>query len=149
MVARWGMVCSLREEAVRQEEKASSCAGGDLDWLLGKIPSPKRCSSLGTDCPGKRLSHHPWKHLKGVLMCHLGTWFIGGIGSVRFAAGLKILKVSCPTSVTQRYDLRSVSVESGAGLPRPHGSLETWIFHVTATEEQVIINAKERTVEVL
>ncbi|GAB0183417.1 hypothetical protein GRJ2_000807000 [Grus japonensis] len=35
----------------RQEEMASSCARGGLDWILGKISSPKRLSSIGTGCP--------------------------------------------------------------------------------------------------
>jgi len=32
---------------------------GDLDWILGSISSPKGLSSIGTDCPGKWLRHHP------------------------------------------------------------------------------------------
>ncbi|KAK4831339.1 hypothetical protein QYF61_017470 [Mycteria americana] len=37
---------------------------GGLDWILGKISSPKGLSSIGTGCPGKWLSHHPWRYLK-------------------------------------------------------------------------------------
>jgi len=42
-----------------QEEMASSCARGDLDWILGKIPSLKGLSNTGTGCPGKWLSTIP------------------------------------------------------------------------------------------
>ena len=50
----------------RQEEMASSCSRGGLDWMLGKISSPKGLLSIGTGCPGKWLSHHPWRYLKNV-----------------------------------------------------------------------------------
>ncbi|KAK4825476.1 hypothetical protein QYF61_027631 [Mycteria americana] len=43
---------------------ASSCARGGLDWILGKPSSLKGLSSIGTGCPGKWLSHHPWRYLK-------------------------------------------------------------------------------------
>jgi len=35
---------------------------------IRKISAPKGLSSTGTGCPGKWLSHHPWKHLKDVWM---------------------------------------------------------------------------------
>ncbi|KAK4815871.1 hypothetical protein QYF61_009922 [Mycteria americana] len=42
----------------------------------------KELSSIGTGCPGKWLSHHPWKYLKDVWMRCLWTWCSGGLGSV-------------------------------------------------------------------
>ncbi|KAK4817119.1 hypothetical protein QYF61_027982, partial [Mycteria americana] len=33
---------------------------GGLDWVLGQISSPKGLSGIGTGCPGKWLSDHPW-----------------------------------------------------------------------------------------
>ncbi|KAK4830495.1 hypothetical protein QYF61_011408 [Mycteria americana] len=71
---------------------ASSCARGGLDWILGKAFSPKGLLSIGTGCPGKWLSHHPWGCLKDVLMWCLGTWCSGGLGSVRLMVGLDDLK---------------------------------------------------------
>ena len=43
---------------------ASSCVRGGLDWILGKISLLKEWSGIGTGCPGRRLSPHPWRHLK-------------------------------------------------------------------------------------
>jgi len=40
------------------------CTRGGLDWILGKISSSKGLSNIATGCPGKWLSHHPWRHLK-------------------------------------------------------------------------------------
>ncbi|KAK4827349.1 hypothetical protein QYF61_017247 [Mycteria americana] len=37
---------------------------GGLDWILGKISSPKGKKCPG--CPGNWLSHHPWRYLKAV-----------------------------------------------------------------------------------
>ncbi|KAK4828860.1 hypothetical protein QYF61_000988 [Mycteria americana] len=48
----------------RTRGMASSCARGGLDWILGNISSPKGLSSIGRGCPGKWLSHHPWRYLK-------------------------------------------------------------------------------------
>ncbi|PKU42463.1 hypothetical protein llap_7221 [Limosa lapponica baueri] len=45
------------------------------------LSSPKGVSSIGTGCPGKWLSHHPWSYLKDMYTCCLGTWFSGGFGS--------------------------------------------------------------------
>ncbi|KAK4808483.1 hypothetical protein QYF61_005800, partial [Mycteria americana] len=47
---------------------ASSCVRGGLDWILGKISSPKVLSIIGTGCPGKWLSDQPWKYLKDIWM---------------------------------------------------------------------------------
>jgi len=61
--------------------------------LLGNTSSPKGLSSIGTGCPRKVLSHYPWRYLKDVHMWHLGAWFSGGLGSVRFTLDSRILKV--------------------------------------------------------
>ncbi|KAK4815771.1 hypothetical protein QYF61_007189 [Mycteria americana] len=47
---------------------ASSCARGGLDWILGNFSSLKGLSSIGTGCPGKWLSRHPWRYLKDIRM---------------------------------------------------------------------------------
>jgi len=39
---------------------------GDLDWILGKISLLKEWSGIGTGCPGKCWSLHPWGYLKDV-----------------------------------------------------------------------------------
>jgi len=40
----------------------SSCARGGLDWISGKISVRKVWSDIGTSCPGKWCSHHPWRY---------------------------------------------------------------------------------------
>ena len=45
-------------------------------------------SGIGTGGPGKWLRHHPWRYLKDIQMQSLGTWFSGGIDSVRLMVGL-------------------------------------------------------------
>jgi len=77
---------------IGQQETALNCTRGSLNWVLGKNSSLKRLSSIGTGCPGKRLSHHPWRYLKNVWMWLLGTWFSGGLGSVRLTFGPHDLK---------------------------------------------------------
>ena len=71
---------------------ASSYAGGGLDWVWGKLSSPKWLSSFWTGCPGKRLSHHSWRYLKDACMWLLGTWFSGGLGSAGLMLGLNDFK---------------------------------------------------------
>ncbi|KAK4819169.1 hypothetical protein QYF61_025984 [Mycteria americana] len=39
---------------------------GRFRRILGKISSLKGLSSIGTGCPGKWLSHHPWRYLKAM-----------------------------------------------------------------------------------
>ena len=39
---------------------------GSLGWTLEKTPSPKGLSNIGTGCPGRWLSRHPWRYLKDV-----------------------------------------------------------------------------------
>ena len=41
------------------------CQGG-LDWILGKIYLLKGLSSIGTGCPERWWSHHPWRSSKNV-----------------------------------------------------------------------------------
>lgn len=64
---------------------------GGLDWISGKISSLKGLTSTERDCPGKCLSHHPWRYLKD-LDVWLGTWFSGGLGTVRLTVGLIDIK---------------------------------------------------------
>ncbi|KAK4809894.1 hypothetical protein QYF61_023381 [Mycteria americana] len=87
-----GSVSSPRSQVTGREEMASSCARGDLDWILGNFTSPKGLSSIGPGCPGQWWSRHPWRYLKAVWMRCLGTWCSGGLGSVRFTVGLHDLK---------------------------------------------------------
>ena len=47
---------------------------------------------VGTGCPGKWLTHHPWTYYKYMYMWCLGTWFSGGLGSIRFMVGLSDLQ---------------------------------------------------------
>lgn len=64
-----------------QEETASCCPGGGLDWLLGKISSGKGCQTLeqaaqrsgGVTMPIKRC----------VDVAHLRTLFSGELGHAR------------------------------------------------------------------
>jgi len=45
---------------------ASSSVRGGLDWILGKISVLEESSGIGTNCPGKWWSHHPWRCSKNV-----------------------------------------------------------------------------------
>jgi len=69
---------------------ALSCARGGLDWMLVIISSPNGLSSIGAGCPGKWWSHYLWRYFKDLSMWWLGTWFNGGLGSVRLTAGLDL-----------------------------------------------------------
>ncbi|KAK4824164.1 hypothetical protein QYF61_011291, partial [Mycteria americana] len=42
--------------------------------------------------PREVVGRHPWRYLKDVWMWCLGTWYSGGLGSVRFTVGLDDLK---------------------------------------------------------
>lgn len=44
-----------KQQAMGQEEIASNCTMGSLDWTLGKASSPKVRSSPGAGCTGKWL----------------------------------------------------------------------------------------------
>ena len=102
---------------IGQEETASSCARAGSDWILAKISSPKGLSSIGTSCPGKWLSHHPWRHFKDLWMWCLGTWFGGGLSSIRFTGGLDDLKgLFQPDSMVLLGDL---VVEKLKSITRP------------------------------
>jgi len=67
---------------------ASSCTSRGLQWILGKISSLKEFWSIGTGCPGKWWSPHPWRCSKNMQVWHFGTWF-GRLG----VAGLMISEV--------------------------------------------------------
>jgi len=56
----------LFSQVIGRGKKASSCARGGLGCILGTISSLKGLSSTGTGCPGKWLSHPPWRYLKDV-----------------------------------------------------------------------------------
>ena len=45
---------------------ASICIRGGLDWILWKMSLLREWSSIGTGCPGKWWSHHPWRCSKYV-----------------------------------------------------------------------------------
>ena len=77
---RW-VVSSPNQLARRREEMASSCIIGGLGWILGKISLLKEWSGIGTGCPGKWWSHHPWRCSK---MCRYGTLGHGLAGMVVF-----------------------------------------------------------------
>jgi len=58
-----------------------------LGWILGKISLLKEWSGIGTGCPGRWLSYHPWRCSKNMQMCHFGTWF-SRHGDVGWMVGL-------------------------------------------------------------
>jgi len=45
---------------------ASYCVRGGLDELFGKISLLREWSDIGTGCPGKWWSPHPWRCSKNV-----------------------------------------------------------------------------------
>lgn len=66
---------------------------GRFQMDIRKIFSPKGLSSTGTSCPGKWLSHYPWRYLKVLKILHWGTWFSHGLSSVwliKFMVGLSL-----------------------------------------------------------
>jgi len=42
------------------------CPTSDSGWILGKNYFLKGCSGAGMGCPGRWLSHHPWKGSRSV-----------------------------------------------------------------------------------
>jgi len=42
------------------------CEGRFIDWILGEITLLKQWSGIGTGCPGRWLSHRPWRCSKNV-----------------------------------------------------------------------------------
>jgi len=50
----------------RMRGNASSCIRGGLVWISGKISLLKKWSGIGTGCPGRWLSDHPWRCSKNV-----------------------------------------------------------------------------------
>ena len=63
---------------IGREETALSCAREGLDGISRNIFSLKGLSSIGTGCPGRGLSHHPWSYLIDLEIQCSGTWFSGG-----------------------------------------------------------------------
>lgn len=45
-----------------------SCTRWCLSWILGTLSSLKGLSSIGTECPGKWWSHHPFKRCVDVML---------------------------------------------------------------------------------
>jgi len=40
-----------------------------------RIKSHKALKGIGTGCPGRWWSHHPWRGSKNVYVWHFGAWF--------------------------------------------------------------------------
>ncbi|KAK4826514.1 LOW QUALITY PROTEIN: hypothetical protein QYF61_010011 [Mycteria americana] len=51
----------------RTRENGLKLHQGGLDWILGKMCSPKGLSSIGRGCPGKWWSHHPSRYINQAL----------------------------------------------------------------------------------
>ena len=70
------LVSSPKQQGIGQEEMASSCVKGGLDWILGKISFLKEWSDIGTGWPENTI-------LGGVKkMCRCGTLGYGLVGMV-------------------------------------------------------------------
>jgi len=54
---------------------SSSCIRGGLDWIFGKISLLKEWSDIGTGCPARWLSPHPWRSLKKMYTWSFKIWF--------------------------------------------------------------------------
>jgi len=70
---------------------ASGCVRGGLGWILGQMSSLREWSGVGTGCPGKWWSCHPWRGSKNMYMWHFRTWF-SRHGGVRLTIGLDVLR---------------------------------------------------------
>ena len=64
------------------KKSASSSQTAIICWILGKIYSQKEWWGVGTGCPGRWWSHHPWRSSRKGQMWHWRTWFSknGGAG---------------------------------------------------------------------
>jgi len=69
---------------------ASGCTRGGLDWILGKIPSPKGLSSVRL--PREVAESPSLEVFKRRVDVAKGTWFSGALGSVVLTVGLNDLK---------------------------------------------------------
>jgi len=59
-------LCNIILAGLRTEitPMVSSCIGGGLDWILGKISLQKEWSGVGTGCPGQWWSPYHWRDSK-------------------------------------------------------------------------------------
>lgn len=73
---------------MRAEEMTSSCTVGALDWICRKYSFNKEDLKLANRLPREMAESAPQKGLNVVCMWHLGSWLIGGVGSIKFAVGL-------------------------------------------------------------
>jgi len=69
---------------------ASSNIRGGLGWIIGKISFLKEWSDIGKGCPGKWLSHHPWRCRKNDGTSGHG---LAGMVALRWWLDLMILEV--------------------------------------------------------
>lgn len=69
------------------KKEASNCARGNLDWIWGKISTPKELPNFGTGFPGKWLSPYCCRYLKDLQLWCLATLFSGGLGRAELMAG--------------------------------------------------------------
>ena len=77
---------------IGHDATASSFTKEGSEWLSGGIYSWKVQLGIGTGCPVKAWSHHPWQYLKDVLLWFLGTWFNSGLDRARLMVGFDDLK---------------------------------------------------------
>jgi len=80
---------SLALNTDREGEATASL--GNLGQGLTTLTGKNAWSDIGTGCPGKWLSPHPWRCSKNMYMWHLGTWF-GRHGGVGLTVGLDDLR---------------------------------------------------------
>ena len=69
----------LEGVAAQKMLQITSFRGGS-GWTLGKICSPKEWLGIGTGCPGRWWSHHPWNSSRNMEMWQRG--FSGLVGIV-------------------------------------------------------------------
>jgi len=92
--------------------------------FLHQPSTPKGLSSIGIGCPGKGLSHHPWRSLEDVQTWHFRTWFSGWLGSVRFMVRLNDLRGLFQPK--QFYDFKQKQLR---GEPGSHHKLDLQLHY--------------------